>query len=203
MNLSDSETKINLLRAFAGESQARNRYEFAAGAAKKDKLPCIQQVFLYTAGQEKEHAEIFFNHLKKAGQANVNLGGADYPVDLQDDVLTLLKNAHHNEYEEYESAYPAFAKKAKEEGFSAVAQSFEQIAGIEKTHGDRFALFADLLERKSLFVSDVKTGWICLNCGYVFEGTQAPQVCPVCSHEQGYFVRLELSPWYPGNFKKG
>lgn len=196
MNLSESETKVNLLRAFAGECQARTRYTFAAGAAKKEQLPCIQQVFLYTADQEKEHAEIYFKHLKKAGQDTVVMDQAGYPVDLKDDVLSLLKNAHHNECEEYAKVYPTFAEKAREEGFSEIADSFSLIAGIEKLHGDRFGLLAELLEQKKLFVSDVKTRWICLNCGYVFEGAQAPASCPVCSHEQGYFIRLEFSPWY-------
>ena len=194
MNLTESKTLTNLMRAFAGESQARNRYTFAAAAAKQQKLYAVGEVFLYTAGQEKEHGEIFFNHLRKAGMKNVEIT-AGYPVDLQQDVLSLLQNAHHNEYEEYEQAYPAFARTAREEGFDDIARSFEQIAAIEKTHGDRFELFARSLQKNQLFVSDVKTGWVCLNCGHVTQATQAPLRCPVCSHEQGYFIRLELAPY--------
>ena len=103
--------------------------------------------------------------------------------------------AQHNEYEEHDDVYRAFAEKAKEEGFLAVASSFEQIAKIEKVHGNRFGALAELLEKNQLFISDVKTGWFCLNCGHVFEGTQAPEHCPVCSHDRGYFVRLELAPY--------
>lgn len=195
MNLSESQTLTNLLRAFAGESQARNRYTFAASAAKKEKLPCIQEVFLYTAGQEKEHAEIFFNHLKEAQMETAVITDAGYPIDLQNDVLSLLKSAHHNEMEEFSSAYPAFAKTARDEGFNNIARSFELIAPIEKTHGERFEALAQLLESGKLFVSDVECGWICLNCGYVFRGFEAPPSCPVCSHDRGYFVRLSMSPW--------
>jgi len=195
MNLSESETLSNLMRAFSGESQARNRYTFAAENAEKEKLPCVGQVFLYTAGQEKEHAEIFFSYLKKAAQADVRMDGAAYPVDLRADVLALLKDARDHEYKEYGTVYPAFAAKAREEGFPQIARSFEQIAGIEKIHGDRFGDFADWMEQDRLFVSKISIGWICLNCGYVHEGTAAPEICPVCSHERGYFIRMNFSPW--------
>ena len=194
MDWKNSETKDNLLRAFAGESQARNRYTFAAGAAKKNDLEVIQMIFEYTAGQEKEHGEIFYDYLKEAGCDNIVIT-AGYPVDCTDDVLTLLKLAADHENDEYGDIYPAFADKAQEEGFSAVAAAFRQIARIEKVHADRFKRFAQLMEQGKLFVSDVETEWMCLNCGHVQKGTKAPKQCPVCKHSQGYFIRFELSPY--------
>ena len=194
MELKESVTRENLLRAFAGESQARNRYTFAASTAKKKDLEVLQLVFLYTAGQEKEHAEVFYDHLKQAGCANIDIT-AGYPVDCTDDPLALLRLAAEHEMDEYESAYPAFGDRAEEEGFPAIAAAFRQIAKIEKVHAERFKRFAQLLEQGKLFVSDVDTVWICLNCGHVHHGRQAPAKCPVCQHSQGYFIRLELSPY--------
>jgi len=193
-DLKMSETKINLMRAFAGESQARNRYTFAASAAKKAGLYVIERVFLYTAGQEKEHAEIFFEHLKSLDGENITIDGA-FPVEEVKDPMKLLYNAHHNEYEEYESAYPSFAETATKEGFHSIAASFKQIAEIEKVHGDRFKRFADAMKENRLFESDTEVKWICLNCGHVYSGTKALEKCPVCSHEKGYFMKLEYSPY--------
>ncbi|MCI9200336.1 MAG: rubrerythrin family protein [Lachnospiraceae bacterium] len=197
MDFKNSETKDNLMRAFAGESQARNRYTFAAGQAKKENLYVVSAVFRYTAEQEKEHAEIFYNHLKELSGENIHIDGS-YPVDLADDVAKLLRMAQHNEYEEHDSVYKAFGDKAKEEGFLHVASSFHKIAEIEKIHGDRFGHLADLLEQNKLFVSNVKTAWMCLNCGFVFEGEKVPEKCPVCEHDRGYFIRFELSPYEGG-----
>ncbi len=194
VDFKNSETKDNLMRAFAGESQARNRYTFAAGQAKKEKLQVIEAVFKYTANQEKEHAEIFYNHLKGLSGETIHIDGG-YPVDISDNVLDLLKMAQHNEYEEHDPIYKSFGEKAEEEGFPAVARSFFMIAEIEKVHGDRFGRFAKWMEENKLFVSDVKTGWICLNCGYIYEGEEAPEKCPVCAHDRGYFIRLEFSPY--------
>ena len=195
MELKNSVTKENLLRAFAGESQARNRYTFAAAAAKKAGLEVVEAVFTYTAGQEKEHGEIFYNFLKNAGCENVEISQAGYPIDCADELDKLLMLAFQHEYEEYQDVYPAFADQAEKEGFKDIAAKFRMIAQIEKVHGDRFKRFGQLLEQKKLFVSDVKTGWMCLNCGHVFEGTQVPAKCPVCDHEKGYFIRFELSPY--------
>lgn len=194
MELRDSVTKENLLRAFAGESQARNRYTFAAGLCRQNKLPVLEEIFLYTAGQEKEHAEVFYNHLKQGGCENVTIT-ANYPIDLPDQPVKLLELAREHELEEHGDIYPSFAGKAEEEGFAEVARHFRQIAEIEKVHAQRFERFAKLMRENKLFVSDVETGWICLNCGHVVTGKQAPAKCPVCSHEQGYFIRLELSPY--------
>ncbi|MCI8930786.1 MAG: rubrerythrin family protein [Lachnospiraceae bacterium] len=197
VDFKNSETKDNLMRAFAGESQARNRYTFAAGQAKKDNLYVVSAVFNYTAEQEKEHAEIFYNHLKELAGETIHVDGG-YPVDFSKDVAELLRMAQHNEYEEHDPVYKHFGDKAKEEGFLDVASSFHKIAEIEKIHGDRFGRLAELLEKGKLFVSDVKTAWMCLNCGFVFEGEKAPGKCPVCDHDKGYFIRFELSPYESG-----
>ncbi len=194
VDFKNSETKDNLMRAFAGESQARNRYTFAAEQSKKENLYVVGAVFEYTAGQEKEHAEVFYNHLKELAGETIHVDGG-YPVDIEEDVAKLLRKAQHNEYEEHDPVYKTFADKAQEEGFPKVAASFRMIAEIEKIHGDRFGQLADLLEQKKLFVSDVKTAWMCLNCGHVFEGEKVPEKCPVCDHDRGYFIRFELSPY--------
>ena len=190
----NSETKDNLMRAFAGESQARNRYTFAAQQAKEEKLHVIEALFLYTANQEKEHAEIFYHPLKELAGETIQIDGG-YPVDISESIQELLRKAQHNEYEEHDPIYKSFGQKAMEEGFRDVARSFFLIAEIEKVHGDRFGKFAKWMEENKLFVSQVKTGWICLNCGFIYEGEEAPEKCPVCAHDQGYFLRLELSPY--------
>ena len=189
-----SRTAVNLMRAFAGESQARNRYTFAADQAKNSNLYVIEAVFKFTAEQEKEHAEIFYNHLSSLAGETVQIDGG-YPIDTKDTVIQLLRSAQHNEYEEWQDAYQAFGDEASEEGYMPVATSFYKIAEIEKTHGDRFGELADLMEQGKLFVSDITCKWMCLNCGHVEEGGSAPKICPVCQHDQGYFIRLELAPF--------
>lgn len=190
----NSRTKDNLMRAFAGESQARNRYTFAASQARKANLHVIEAIFKFTADQEKEHAEIFYDYLKELAGENIHVDGS-YPVDIHDDVVKLLRSAEHNEYEEYDPVYKDFGDIAEEEGFHKIAASFHAIAKIEKTHGDRFARFARLLEENKLFVSDVEEGWMCLNCGHVHWGNMPPKECPVCHHNQGYFIRLTMAPF--------
>lgn len=194
VDFKNSVTKDNLMRAFAGESQARNRYIFAAGCAKKKKLQVVEAVFRYTANQEEAHAKVFYNHLKELSGETIHVDGG-YPVDISEDVEKLLRMAQHNEYEEYKDVYKAFGEKAREEGFTQVANSFFMIAEIEKKHGDRFGRFADLMESKGLFKENGKEKWICLNCGYIYEGGAAPEKCPVCLHDQGYFIRLGESPF--------
>lgn len=194
ISFSESMTKTNLLKAFAGESQARNRYTFAASCAREKNLYVVEAVFNFTAGQEKEHAEIFYNFLSEFSGENIKIDGT-YPIDIYDDPVKLLKSAEHNEYEEYDTVYKSFGDVAKEEGFDKIAATFHMIAEIEKTHGDRFSMLAKQLEENKLFVSDVSTKWMCLNCGYIFDGAQVPQQCPVCNHDKGYFIRLELAPY--------
>lgn len=187
MDFAQSETAKNLMRAFAGESQARNRYTFAAGVAKKQDLPLIERLFLFTAGQEKEHAEIFYNHLKTLSGQTIFIDGG-YPVDIDADVGKLLQRAKHNEFEEYEDVYPAFAEVAQREGFADVARSFSMIAQIEKTHGERFLYYANQIEQGTLFSAQAEKEWLCLNCGHIHKGPKAPKQCPVCAHVQGYFI---------------
>ena len=193
VDFKQSETMKNLMRAFAGESQARNRYTIAAGQAKQSGLYVIEQVFTFTADQEREHAEVFYKHLKEMAGETIHIDGG-YPVDISPEMKELLEKARHNEYEEHDDVYKNFEEVAKSEGFPAVAASFHMIAGVEKIHGDRFDTFAKLLEENELFVSKVETKWMCLKCGFVIEDKEAPAKCPACGHEQGYFIRLELAP---------
>ena len=188
------------MRAFAGESQARNRYTIAAGIAHKSGLEVIQGLFLFTADQEKAHAKQFYRQLHDLGGQTVRVDGT-YPVDLYADLLDYLRAAQHNEYGEWEHDYASFARTAMEEGFPLVGKLFENIASVEKIHGDRFGRYADMLEQGQLFASDTKVEWMCLNCGYVVEATAAPAHCPVCRHPQGYFVRVELAPYHSGPVK--
>lgn len=197
IELKNSETKINLMRAFAGESQARNRYIFAAKEAKKGKLQVIEAVFRFTADQEESHAKVFYDFLKNINEETLDIN-AGYPVSINKSVAALLRQAQHNEYEEYEEIYKSFGEKAKSEGFPEIATAFNNIAEIEKLHGERFGKFADLLENNKLFISDAECKWICLNCGYVYNGKEAPGICPVCKHDKGFFVRLEISPYQCG-----
>ena len=188
-----SVTKDNLMRAFAGESQARNRYTFAASQAEKNGMHVISAIFGFTASQEKEHAEIFYQHLQEMAGKNIFIDGG-YPVDISEDIAELLSMAQHNEYEEHDDVYRNFGEKAKEEGFDRIASSFFQIANIEKIHGDRFGKYAELIKEGKLFVSDVEEEWMCLNCGFVYKGKSAPYVCPVCHHDRGFFIRFNLMP---------
>ena len=197
MEFKQSETKENLMRAFAGESQARNRYTFAAEQAKQENLHILEAVFTFTAEQEREHAKIFYEHLQELAGETVELEGS-YPVDLSASLLDLLRAAQHNEYEEFDPVYRAFGDKALEEGFPKVAASFHQIAEIEKMHGDRFGWLADRLERNELFLQRAECKWMCLNCGFVYDGAEAPRKCPVCDHDRGYFIRLEFAPYTTG-----
>lgn len=189
-----SQTRLNLMRAFAGESQARNRYAFAASMARKKNLHVLEGVFLFTASQEEQHAKLYYNQLEQFSGQTIGVDGT-YPVDIYPDLLSLLRAAQHNEYQEWDHDYAAFAKIAREEGFDQVGHLFSGIADIEKTHGDRFGKFADLLEQDKLFVSDVKCQWMCLKCGHIMDSTVAPAACPICRHPQGYFIRVEMAPY--------
>ena len=194
MDFKNSVTKDNLMRAFAGESQARNRYTFAASQARKMGLFVVADVFTYTADQEKEHAEIFYNYLRELSGENICVDGC-YPVNISESVEDLLEAAQHNEYEEHNDVYQKFAAKAKEEGFPKVAASFEMIAQVEKVHGDRFGHYLDLMKEDKLLKSDKSEVWICQNCGYIYEGDSVPPICPSCRKEQGYFLRAENTPY--------
>lgn len=194
MNLSGSQTEVNLMRAFAGESQARNRYDFAAQQAKKENLPVIEMIFKFTANQEQAHAKVFYDFLKEMTGKNIRIDGG-YPVDIYSTTLEYLRAAQHNEFEEFDPVYPDFAKIAAKEGFQQIGMKFNDIAKIEKTHGERFGMLKELLEQNRLFVADAEEEWMCLNCGYIHKSSEAPKACPVCSHPQGYFIRLSLAPY--------
>ena len=194
MDFRESETVKNLMRAFAGESQARNRYTMAASQAKANGLYVVETVFTFTADQEKEHAKLFYRHLKDMAGETIAIDGG-YPVDINPEMAKLLRMAQHNELEEYGDVYKNFGDTAKQEGFEVIGDLFHNIAEIEKTHADRFEHFARLLENGQLFVSEQETGWMCLNCGYIYNGKEAPKVCPVCQHPQGYFIRQVMAPF--------
>ncbi len=189
-----SQTRVNLLRAFAGESQARNRYTFAAGLAKTKGLPVIEGVFTFTAKQEESHAKLFYNQLQAVSGQNIQIDGS-YPVELWPEVLQHLRSAQHNEFQEWEHDYKEFAKTAKAEGFEQISHIFSMVSEVERTHGERFQKFADLLEAGKLFIADTKIKWMCLNCGHIVDASVAPEVCPMCRHPQGWFVRWELAPF--------
>lgn len=192
--LKGSRTEQNLMRAFAGESQARNRYTFASELAHTQHMNVLEVLFRYVAEQERAHADVYYKHLKELSGTNISIE-ASYPVNVSDNLIDLLKAAHHNEYEEFEQVYPNFASIAKEEGFTAIAHSFEKIAAIEKAHGDHFAYFAKALEQNTMFKEKETTTWICLNCGHIHTSEEAPGVCPVCTYPRGFFNRLCLSPF--------
>ena len=189
-----SQTRENLMRAFAGESQARNRYTIAAGVANKAGLAVIQGVFLFTAEQERVHAKQFYSCLEDCAGQTIKVDGT-YPVDIYSGLLEYIRAALHNFYQEWQHEFDQFAKTAMSEGFPLVGKLFENIARVEKTHGDRFGRFAGLMEKDQLFFSEVEVTWMCLHCGWTVEATAAPAHCPVCRHPQGYFVRFELAPW--------
>ena len=192
VNFSESKTKENLMRAFAGESQARNRYTIAAERAEDGGMLTIADVFRYTADQERAHAERFYGLLKDLSGETVHIDGS-YPIDQQDTLPELLRAAEHNEHEEYADVYQAFGDTAKEEGFLETASAFYQSAEIEHVHEKRFGALADMLESDTYYNSEKVSQWMCTNCGYIHEGSLAPKVCPVCRHEQGYFLPYSMA----------
>lgn len=194
MDFKNSETRLNLMKAFAGESQARNRYTYMAKKAKEQGHDMLEKVCLFTADQERAHGEVFYNHLKELAGENLSVEGT-YPVDVYDDLSKLFEAAAHNEMEEYESVYPEFARVARKEGFEKVAVDFEHIAGIEHVHANRFKNILVKLNSQGLYKDSATQNWMCLNCGFIYEGMQVPNMCPVCSYDQGYFVRLAYAPY--------
>lgn len=194
IDFNESKTKENLMKAFAGESQARNRYSIAAEEAKNQGMQAIGQLFLFTAEQERAHAQVFYRLLKEAEGTNINICGG-FPVDTFDLLLDLVKAAEHNETEEYEDVYQAFGNVAKEEGFYEIASAFYQIAEVENIHARRFRYIKELLEKQEYYEHSEKGSWMCLNCGYIHEGGKVPNQCPVCRYDRGYFIPLELAPY--------
>ncbi|MGF7186784.1 rubrerythrin [Desulfitispora alkaliphila] len=192
MNLKGSKTYENLMRGFAGESQARNRYNIASSAAKKEGFHVVGAVFDYTADQERAHGKVFYQKLRDFAGDNISISGA-YPVDLYDDTVKALRAAQHNELEEWDEVYKSFGKTAREEGFEEIAQVFEGIATIEKTHADRFGRLADEIENGSIFRRGEEIAWMCTVCGNIHVGKEAPGNCKVCHHPQGFFMPFSES----------
>jgi rubrerythrin len=185
-NLKGSQTEKNLLTAFAGESQARNRYTYFASQARKDGYVQIADIFAETADQEKEHAKRFFKFLE-GGEAQIS--GA-FPAGVIGTTLENLRAAAAGEGYEWSEMYPGFAKTAKDEGFGAIAMIFENIAVAEKQHGKRYTDLADNIEKGRVFKREKPVVWRCRNCGFLFEGTEAPNSCPACAHPQAHFELL-------------
>lgn len=177
-------TEQNLLKSFAGESQARNRYTFFASVAKKEGYEQISGVFMETAEQEKEHAKRFFKYLE-GGDLTIT---ASYPAGIISTTAENLKAAAAGEHEEWDILYADFAKVADEEGFPEIAETFRQIAKVEAEHERRYLKLLSRIEAGNFFVREEPTTWQCRNCGYVLEGTtEAPEKCPACAHPQAYF----------------
>ena len=186
----NSKTKENLMKAFAGESQARNRYTFAAEMARQQGFYAIGYVFDFTAEQERAHAERFYELLKPMAGKNIEINAA-YPIDRQETIVELLKASKHNEFEEADDIYIEFANVAKEEGFMEVASAFLQIAEIEKLHGGRFGKLEKLLEEGEYFEKEDSGIWMCLNCGNIHTGKKVPKNCPVCRYDKGYYIPVK------------
>ncbi|MBW2615898.1 MAG: rubrerythrin family protein [Deltaproteobacteria bacterium] len=186
MELKGSQTEKNLLTAFAGESQARNRYTYFASQAKKDGFVQISSVFEETANQEKEHAKRLFKFLE-GGELEVT---AAFPAGVIGTTLENLKASAAGENYEHTEMYPGFAKTAKEEGFDDIAVVFESIAVAEKQHEKRYNDLAANIEAGSVFKRDTEVVWRCRNCGYLHVGKEAPEECPACAHPQAYFELL-------------
>ena len=181
-----TRTEKNLLAAFAGESQARNRYSFAASAAKKEGYEQIAAIFLETAEQEKQHAKRFFRFLE-GGMVELT---AAYPAGTLGSTIENLRAAAGGEHEEHTVVYPEFARIAREEGFPQVATQFTLTARAEAHHEDRFRMLLNNLETGSTFRKAASVKWICRECGYVHEGPEAPGKCPCCEHAQAFFQVL-------------
>ncbi|WP_368490717.1 rubrerythrin [Clostridium sp. BJN0013] len=188
-SLKGTRTAENLMKAFAGESQARNRYTYYASIAKKEGYVQISNIFLETAENEKEHAKRFFKFLNNDLQGQSVEINASYPVSLGD-TKTVLKSAAAGENEEWSQLYPAFADVADEEGFHAIAMVFRKIAEVEKHHEERYLTLLKNVENGTVFKKDEVVKWKCANCGYIHEGSSAPEVCPACAHPQAYFEIL-------------
>lgn len=184
--LKGTKTEKNILTAFAGESQARNRYTYFASQAKKDGYVQMQAIFEETANQEKEHAKRLFKFLEGG---EVEITGA-FPAGVIGTTLENLKEAAAGENYEHTQMYPDFAKTAREEGFNDIADVFMAIAVAEKQHEKRYNDLAANIEAGSVFKRDQKTTWRCRNCGYLHEGDQAPDICPACAHPQAHFELL-------------
>jgi len=185
-SIKGTRTEKNLLASFAGEAQARNRYTFFASVAKKEGYEQISRFFLETADNEKEHAKVFFKYLE-GGEVEIT---ASYPAGLIGDTKSNLEAAAAGENMEWTVLYSEAAKVAKEEGFPEVARSFEQIAKVEMFHENRYRKLAANIANGEVFKKKSSVKWHCINCGYVYEGDEAPKECPACKHPQAFYEVL-------------
>ena len=181
--LKGTQTEKNLLAAFAGESQARNRYTYFASQAKKEDYEQISAIFLETADNEKEHAKIFFKHLQ-GGTAKIT---AEYPAGMICTTAENLKEAADGEKMEWNMLYPGFAETATKEGFPEIARSFKEIGEVEAHHEQRYRKLLANIKNGEVFKKDKPVKWKCRNCGYVHEGKEAPNKCPACQHPKSYY----------------
>ena len=185
-NISGTVTENNLLRAFAGESQARNRYTYFASRARKDGFMQISAIFSETADQEKEHAERFFKFLE-GGMLTVN---AEFPAGVIGTTAANLAAAAEGEYDEWHRLYPGFAEIARQEGFSAIAEVFDAVCVSERHHEQRYRALLKSVESNTVFTRPQPVIWKCRNCGYLHSSTEAPRICPACAHDRAYFEVL-------------
>ena len=183
MELKGSQTEKNLLAAFAGESQARNRYTYFSSAAKKEGLEQISAIFTETAENEKEHAQLFFSRLQ-GGDAQIT---ATYPAGITGTTAQNLKAAAAGEKLEWGALYPGFGDVAEKEGFREIASVFRRVASVEAHHERRYLKLLSNLEAGQVFKRPTAMKWKCRNCGHIYEGNEAPEKCPVCQHDKAYF----------------
>lgn len=183
MSIKGTQTELNLLKSFAGESQAKNRYEFFAKVAKQEGYEQIADIFNKTALQEQAHAKRFFKFLE-GGDAEIT---ATYPAGKIGTTAENLKAAAMGENEEWTELYPQFAETAAQEGFKEIATAFKLIAKVEAEHEKRYAKLLENIEKEEVFKREEKVKWVCRNCGYVHEGKSAPKTCPACLHPQSHF----------------
>jgi rubrerythrin len=183
MELKGSKTEKNLLKSFAGESQARTRYTFFASVAKKEGYEQISAIFTETAGNEKEHAELFFKYLE-GGMTEIT---ASYPAGVIGTTAENLKEAADGEKLEWGTLYPDFAEVAEKEGFPEIANTFRMVATVEEKHERRYRKLLANVKQGKVFKKDKVIKWKCRNCGHVYEGSEAPERCPVCDHARSYF----------------
>jgi len=191
MSIKGTRTEQNLLKAFAGESQARNRYTFYAGIAKKEGYEQISAFFLETAENERAHAKVFYAHLE-GGEAEIT---ASYPAGGLGTTAENLIHAAEGELMEWGTLYPDFAAVADEEGFPKVAASFREIASVEAHHEARYRALAANIDSDTVFRRETVVRWKCRNCGYIHEGTDAPDLCPACAHPQSFYELLPCEPF--------
>jgi len=185
-SLKGTKTEKNLMTSFAGESQARMRYTYFASQAKKDGYEKISSIFSETADQEKEHAKRMFKYLQ-GGEVEIT---ASFPAGVIGTTMENLKGAAAGEHDEWSVLYPRFADEAEAEGFCDIAKMYRMIAIAEKNHEDRYISFVNDIENNSVFKKDKVVVWQCRNCGFIFEGEEAPELCPACLHPQSYFEEI-------------